>query len=884
MAERLRQARVDLEIVEKEREARFVAAHLKVLQQKDDEELMAEYTACNVTCTPNDKGSEAALADLAKRRYAMLHEQLRAKIQELEEQDADVDSIHADVRVMSSHKYHLRCLLHPCLKLTSEAPSEWRESKDKNSAGVTWTNVYTGEQSLAQPASETVILNTKSRAAFLRRFKDWKRTGVVIPVTDTTTWWDLRNKGLSRLLQERLQLLCTSSVIVRTEEDWQRMKATLQTFSLYTTRILVARETLPKERKAAAPLPVGWELHDILPRGWLHVYDEPSGRFKFINGNDSKAEVRWDFPLDSLDGIRWPDGVSEASGLEVRQALGEPPSSVDDTSKVYINYKTQQISWLPPKTTPDICQVRVRIAAGKDGKEPTWLADTDAFIPIVLMEKPPAGGAARELPRTEPSPWRLPYTVEKGGVLGGFNIKPALDWRGMQALLKDHVEPKGTDRIFVYAQEGSRPDTLTRVQSQREWDEFVQSHMLQLRAQLLSFATAGGAAAAHAGSAAAGAASKGGVIAPVNRVRMHIFPENYPDLRIEVLDSLASDDSNLLPVEGRRMLDGMPVEIRAVLPVKQNTPFKVLADELQDLCKAPCVFQFQEPHLITSDAPWLATLEHIFAPLATAAPRQKTSIAKKGDGKRLAQVTLSFDDTPLDLQVDEGTGWLELVGQLRRVAGANTGGVLHDGVDVKDESAYRQMLQRVLKDRFATSNLKTVDEKVLNALRVLWKDDLKEGAIAGELERRKKVADTQGPEAESEGEKMLRVRVEGCQVWRVQGITNKIYVQGQLELGLRHFRFTCREATEEENKALPRYRDKKLAKEGSVKGSVKDSKPLTENKENTEKEKTVAIEIMRRTRKGKEKIKGRLLLQDRGERVFALSHDAGQYFSKVLLQ
>jgi predicted nucleic acid-binding Zn-ribbon protein len=190
----------------------------------------------------------------------------------------------------------------------------------------------------------------------------------------------------------------------------------------------------------------------------------------------------------------------------------------------------------------------------------------------------------------------------------------------------------------------------------------------------------------------------------------------------------------------------------------------------------------------------------------------------------------------------------------------------------------------VLKDRFATSNLKTVDEKVLNALRVLWKDDLKEGAIAGELERRKKVADTQGSEAESEGEKMLRVRVEGCQVWHDQGIANKIYVQGQLELGLRHFRFTCREATEEENKALPRYRDKKLAKEGSVKGSVKDSKPSTENKENREKEKAVAIEIMRRTRKGKEKIKGRLLLHDRGERVFALSHDAGQYFSKVLLQ
>ena len=37
----------------------------------------------------------------------------------------------------------------------------------------------------------------------------------------------------------------------RKEEDWQKMKATLLTFSHYSTRILVAREKVPKQKKAA---------------------------------------------------------------------------------------------------------------------------------------------------------------------------------------------------------------------------------------------------------------------------------------------------------------------------------------------------------------------------------------------------------------------------------------------------------------------------------------------------------------------------------------------------------------------------------------------------------------------------------------------------------
>ena len=918
MAERLNKARADAAEGKAERQESFVVAHLEVLEKMNEDELKAECADLNSTCLHKDghtslrppgskwrlAGSEKpqtgteiknpalatalgkkleftakeletfkigkrvsydsyiqvddkylkpvapdVLVSLAEQRYERLQDQLHTKEKELEEDDADEHRVSADVRALSCRKYNLRCLLHPSVKLTSETPSEWKETKDKNTQEASWTNVYTGEQKLQKPAVQTVLLNTKSKAAFLRRFKDWKRTGRVLPVTDTTTWGDLKQKGLSALLQERLELLCTSSVTVRTEEDWQKMKATLLTFSHYSTRILVAREKVPKQKKAAVPLPVGWEQHDILPQGWVHTFDEASGRSKFINGNDASAAVRWDFPLEHLDTIKWPDGVSEATGPQLRQALGEPPSSVDDRSKVYVNWKTQQIAWLPPKATADICQVRVRIAPGKDGKAPEWLAGIDAFIPIVLMEQPAGGGAVKELPRKEPSPWRLPYMVEKGGALGGFTIKPALDWREMQALLKDNVEPKGTDRVFLYVKEGARADLLTRVQSQREWDECVQSYMLQLRAQLLSAAAA----------AAAAAAGKGG--GAVNSLRMQIFPENYPDLRIEVLDSLLHDEKNLLPVEGNRMIDGVPVEVRAVLPVKQNTTFAVLADELQDLCKAPCVFRFEEPKLVNSDAPWLATLEQIFAPVGVMASRQHVCIAEKAADVRLAQVTLVFEDMELDLEVDEGTPWLQLVAQLRRVAGASTVGLLHDGIDVRDEGGYRQMLQRVLKDRFAPSNLKRVEDKVLNALRVLWKDDPKQGAIASEFVRRKIAADEAGAEVEIGTEKMLTIKVEGCQVWRDQGLS-KIYVQGQLELGLRNFRFMCREATADEDNALPCIKGKKQASSKPIKATKDTDKPQ---------EKPVAFEIMRRTRKGKQKIKGLLVLPERGERIFALS-------------
>lgn len=35
---------------------------------------------------------------------------------------------------------------------------------------------------------------------------------------------------------------------------------------------------------------------------------------------------------------------------------------------------------------------------------------------------------------------QLPYTVEEGGKLGGFVVKPKLEWKEMLVLLKDKVE------------------------------------------------------------------------------------------------------------------------------------------------------------------------------------------------------------------------------------------------------------------------------------------------------------------------------------------------------------------------------------------------------------------------------------------------------------
>ena len=847
---KLAEALSHIKTLEKSRLDLFVTEQVRLLKPLDE-------AAIKALCNRNSKGmcqhsvhkgSEEATLQVVHGLYGYLKLELQDRTEEHEDEQ-DQDAPGADVRSISCLKYNLRCLLHSSVKLTTQMPSEWKESTDKKSGEVSWTNMYTGARRLEKPSLEPVLLNTKTHKSFVRRFKDWKRTGVVLGVSDKTTWLDMRNSLLPHLLQQRFEIVSYNWVTVRTEEEWEHMKSTLSAWSMFKLRVVVAREAALPKRKAVDLVPVGWQVLNITPAGWQRVYDLQAAKFKFINTNDVKADPRWQFPLDRLDQIEWPDG-SKSTGTEVSQALGTAPSSIEDPSNIFINFSAQLVAWAAPKKTAEVCSVRVRLPAGTDSKMPSAPLDVkDAFVPILLMEHL-AGGAAKEIERKEAL--KLPYTMQPGGPLGGFVVTPGLEWKDMLTMLKDKIEPKGKDRIFQYAT-GARSDSLSRVRAQREWDECVQSHMLQVRLQMM----------ASASNAASPAAS--------NLLRMRIFPLDHPSFKLEVLDSLPSDDKNCLPVEGTALLDGALFEIRASLDVKQSVSFATIAEELKELCKAASVFRFHEPRLVSCDASWLSTLEQLYAPVVTKVQQQTLRVSHKPDAKHHAEITISLDDDALDFIIDEGTHWLHLIAEVRRVSGGSIVGLLHEGNEVREEAGYKKMVQRVLKDRHALSNLQKVHSNVLNILRGAFKEDPKQGALALELARRtiqSKKQEEKGEAAtdgqESSGETILRIKISGCKMLYDHG-SSRLMLEGQMEIGLRTFRFVCRRASPDEEGALVRFKE-----QHSTLKQLQDQKK-SKNIKAEEADKSLVFEIMRRTRKGKQKVKGLLLLHDQGEKIFALS-------------
>ena len=50
-----------------------------------------------------------------------------------------------------------------------------------------------------------------------------------------------------------------------------------------------------------------------------------------------------------------------------------------------------------------------------------------------------------------------------------------------------------------------------------------------------------------------------------------------------------------------QVVDGAPLEVRATLDVKQTVSFATVADELKELCKAPCVFRYQSQRRVACD-------------------------------------------------------------------------------------------------------------------------------------------------------------------------------------------------------------------------------------------------------------------------------------------
>lgn len=217
-------------------------------------------------------------------------------------------------------------------------------------------------------------------------------------VTDITTWGEMR-RMLPAILHERFQMVFSDWETVKTEEEWENMKTTLLKFSMLHVRVIVAREMLPKKKVL---LPSGWEQHNILPKGWVRRYDESASKFKYINTKNDSAEARWEFPMDCLDAIVWPDD-SVTSGKELKEQLGAPPASVEDPSVVYLNWNAQLVDWVPPKASADICAVRLRVPPGPDGKVPAKLEQLkdafdikDDFVPILLMAEAPAERLARD--------------------------------------------------------------------------------------------------------------------------------------------------------------------------------------------------------------------------------------------------------------------------------------------------------------------------------------------------------------------------------------------------------------------------------------------------------------------------------------------------------
>jgi Ca2+-binding EF-hand superfamily protein len=396
-----KQKKQELGAVEDTRRELFKNEQMRVLNSKGEQAIADVCNMCtHGTCAHSmHKGSEEAMQEVVSALYTHLKAKLRDMNEALDKDEHDTDAPGADIRVLPCFKYNLRCLLHSSVKLTTEVPSEWKEVKDKLGE-VSWKNVYSGEERLEKPAAVPVLVNTASqrRPSFLRHFKDWKRSGVLLQVSDTTSWREMKQALLPKLLHERLKLVSNEWVTVRSEEEWEEMKAALLLWKTLNTRIVVVREA-PRAAKKQQALPAGWQQHNILPKGWARIYDDAAGKFKYVNTSAPAAEPRWEVPLDCLDAIQWPDD-SVSSGKDLAADLGPPPDAVEDHSVVVVNWAAQVVAWLPPRKTADVCAVRVRIAADMDGKVPTSCSDLkqrydikDGFVPILLMEQTPAGAA-----------------------------------------------------------------------------------------------------------------------------------------------------------------------------------------------------------------------------------------------------------------------------------------------------------------------------------------------------------------------------------------------------------------------------------------------------------------------------------------------------------
>ena len=267
-------ARRELVEVEARRRSKFVENRLNTLKRAREDELKALCIKVKhgEACKHKEHyGKEDIIKILVEDEYLYEKEQLQEKTEQFEEEERLANApitADIDVRLHQSFKYNLRCLLHRDMKITTEAASEWKEIKDKrdDTEQVSWLNVYSGERRVTKPNARGVLLNTstKRQPSFLRHFKEWKRTGVVLPVSDSTTWTEMRQVHLLNLLQERFQLVSRVWVTVRNEDDWEDMKANLHEWSQTQTRVIVARE--PPQKKAKS-LPAGWEAYNIIPSG-----------------------------------------------------------------------------------------------------------------------------------------------------------------------------------------------------------------------------------------------------------------------------------------------------------------------------------------------------------------------------------------------------------------------------------------------------------------------------------------------------------------------------------------------------------------------------------------------------------------------------------------
>ena len=63
-----------------------------------------------------------------------------------------------------------------------------------------------------------------------------------------------------------------------------------------------------------------------------------------------------------------------------------------------------------------------------------------------------------------------------------------------------------------------------------------------------------------------------------------------------------------------QVVDGAALEVRATLDVKQTVSFATVADELKELCKAPCVFRYQRQRRVACDRHTQHTHTHTHTP------------------------------------------------------------------------------------------------------------------------------------------------------------------------------------------------------------------------------------------------------------------------------